>query len=367
MLTSVHIVWDTRIYHRQAKSLARAGYEVTLIATGVESQKIASENIEIIGIKRSKYRFGRVLNWLRFVKLAIKTDADIYHFHDPDLLFVGLFLKKYTKKPVIYDNHDPYVEAILQREWLPFWLRPIVSKIFDPIERSIANHLSTTIVANDIQKNRFPQAVLVRNYPDIEPFQMVSNGKRESRQLIYAGSISEARGIFDLVVIADFLVHRDINLSVLGPFPNQELAFQVCQLVERHNLQKMVEFEGRVPYHRIVNGLQEASIGLIPFRNVPDHLIIIPTKMFEYMAAGLPIVASDLPPIQRYMAEINCGLLVEPANPRAFAQAIEYLLDNPDEARRMGKNGRRAVIEKYNWSSEAQKLLSLYHTLLHET
>lgn len=366
MLTSVHTVWDTRIYHREAQSLAKAGYQVTIIATDVESQQAPVENIDIIGLKRPRLKYARPLNWLPFLKAALSTGADIFHFHDPDLMFVGIFLQLLTQKPVIYDNHDPYVEAIYQREWLPTSLRPVISWLFNFVEKFIANKLAAIIIANEAQQARFPHAVLLRNYPDLKSFEQTfrQNSKRKSDHIVHAGTLTEARGVFELIEIAKLLASKQIRLLVLGPFANKGLETEIKQTVCQLGLQKLVNFEGRVPHNKIISGLMEASVGLIPFRPVANHFMIVPTKLFEYMACALPVVASDLPPIRQYVEEIECGLLVPPENPQAFAEAIEYLLSHPEEAGRMGQNGRRAVLEYYNWEVEKKKLLSLYGELL---
>jgi len=365
ILTSVHTPFDTRIYERQAKTFVKAGYELTLVATNIHSHQ-THNRISIVGIQKPKWRIGRALNWLPFIKAALKTEADIYHFHDPDLLFVGAILKYFTKKPVIYDNHDPYIEAILQREWIPGWLRPAVSRIFGQIEKFLSQTLSAVIVANDSQQARFPQATLIRNYPDLEPFAQISNesNRAESSYIIHAGTLTEARGVFELVEIARLLAPRQIPLVALGPFANRSLETEIKQSVRQLNLQNLIRFEGRVPFEQIVRGSMGASVGLITFRAVPNHYLIVPTKLFEYMACALPVVASDLPPIRHYVAETDCGLLVPPDQPQAFAEAVEYLLDHPAEARRLGQNGRRAVLARYNWQQEEQKLLSLYQELL---
>ena len=365
ILTSVHHPFDTRIYHREAKTLVEAGYKVTIIAAQAQTHQTV-QGINFIGIKRPRWRLGRVLNWLTFIKLALKAKADIYHFHDPDLLIAGLFLKLSTGKPVIYDNHDPYIEAILQREWLPLWSRSIVSTLFGVIEKTIAANL-VVIVANERQCQRFPKATLIRNYPDLTAFESQLEPPTRKQEVIYAGSLSEARGMFDLIKIAEALKPTPTVISVLGPIPNQQLEDQVKHMVAQKQLEPMIKFEGRVPYDQIVSRLRHASVGIIPFQDVPDHAIIIPTKLFEYAACGLPVVASDLPPIRQYMTEMNCGLLVEPGNPQAFAEAVIYLLHHPQEARRLGQNGQLAVFNRYNWATEAERLLELYRSLLSQT
>lgn len=359
----MHSVWDTRIYHRQAKSLAQAGYQVTIVATGVENQQTV-DNIKIIGLPRPARRLGRAANWLRFAKAALGTKADLYHFHDPDLLFVGLFLAQFTKRPVIYDSHDPYVEAIYQREWLPLHLRFIVSRIFDVLEKQVAKRLSAVIIANDAQQARFPQAALVRNYPDLAAFKAVAKNNPPIPLVVHAGMLTEPRGAFELVEIAKLLAHRNLDFFVLGPFANESLECQIKTRANRLGLQRRLKFEGRVPHQRVVQCLADASVGLITFWETTNHLLIVPTKLFEYMACGVPVVTSDLPPIRHYIEETNCGLLVPPRDAQAFAQAVEFLLDHPNEAHEMGRRGRQAVFDRYNWAPEEKKLLDLYRELL---
>ena len=364
ILTSVHIVWDTRIYHREAQSLAQEGYRVTLIATGVDSEKTPFENIEIIGLKRPKHRLGRPLNWSHFLKAALKTKADIYHFHDPDLLFVGLLIKLLSKRPVIYDCHEPYREAINERDWIPKPIRSIVGWSYDYTERIISGFFSAVIVANPSQQSHFPTAKLIQNFPKLEAFDFHKQPCRDSRQIAHLGLSSKVRGITDLVEAGKLLSNRKIKFLLMGPFANESTRLMVEELKTDYKLEEAVECLGLVPYQQGIDLLTQSAIGVIPFRSTPALRLIIPTKLFEYLACGLPVVVSDLPGITPFVREADCGLVVPAENPQAFAEAIAYLLDHPEEAKRMGENGRRAVLEKYNWSGEAEKLLDLYRTLL---
>lgn len=365
MLTSVHDVWDNRIYHREAKSLVRAGYHVTIIATGISTQS-TNDKINIVGLRRPRWRVGRAFNWLSFIRTAQGTRADLFHFHDPDLLVPAAILRFLTKKPVIYDNHDPYVEAILTRKYLPYWSRSIISRTFALVEKVLAKTLSAMIVANDDQQVRFPQSILIRNYPDLTQFVHALERPRLSSTVVYAGTLTTARGLFDVIEIATLLVSRrpHVKFTILGPLPNSRVEREINELIEQRHLRGNITFEGRVPYDRVRAALSESAIGLIPFQNLPVHAIVIPTKLFEYMASALPIVASDLPPIRKYMSGTNCGLLVHPVCTLGFVEAIEYLIDRPDEAREMAQNGYSAVRTKHSWVTEEQKLVALYGELL---
>jgi glycosyltransferase involved in cell wall biosynthesis len=366
MLTSVHPVWDTRIYHREARSLAQAGYQVTLIATGVNSQKTSIKNVEVVGLERSKWRLGRTLNWPPSMKEALKTKADIYHFHDPDLLFVGFLLQKYTGRPVIYDCHEPYEAKILDRQWLPKLSRPVVSIIYRVLERQIVNHLSAVIVPNDRQLLRYPDATLVRNLPRRElvlpePRQQQPN----SRQIIYIGLINEVRGVWNMLKAVNKVSTPDSELVLIGRIDTRKLEQKINAYINTHSLEQRVNLMGFIPHESLLKYLASATVGLIPFGDVPSLRIAIPTKLFEYMALGLPVVASDLPPIRPFIEQAECGILVPPSDISDLVAALEYIFTHPAEAWQLGENGRQAVLDHYNWEAEEQKLLSLYGELLH--
>ena len=91
----------------------------------------------------------------------------------------------------------------------------------------------------------------------------------------------------------------------------------------------------------------------------------MPNKLFDYMLMSLPVVVSNFPLYRDVVQTHQCGLTVDPARPQEIARAIVYLIEHPREAQQMGANGRRAVLEKYNWEKESQKLLQIYDTVLH--
>ena len=121
---------------------------------------------------------------------------------------------------------------------------------------------------------------------------------------------------------------------------------------------------GPVLHEKVSELLAQARVGVATLHPDPNYLGSLPTKLFEYMAAGLPVVASNFPLWKEIVEGNKCGLTVNPLDPEEIAHAIEYLINHPDEARRMGENGRQAVLEKYNWETEGKKLLALYEKLL---
>jgi glycosyltransferase involved in cell wall biosynthesis len=364
VMTSVHPPFDPRIFHKEAQTLVQAGYEVVLIAPHDKK----SENVDgvhIMGLPRYERRFYRPLNWWRILRTALRQKADVYHFHDPELLPVGWLLKRLGVGHVIYDCHEYYAEAMAARMWIPRIFRPLARIAFEVFESLIASSLSAAVVVTDNQLLSFEGATLLYNFPAQRSFAASTPVVRNKHQLICVGQLSRPRGVFMLVEITRLLKqHESVELLLLGRFDSESTKDKVQSLIADADLTERIHLLGQIPYGKLKSYLSRAAVGLVPLQPTSQYSKVIPTKMFEYMACGLPIVASDLPPIRQFMGELNCGLLVDPADPQAHAEAILYLLDHPDEAQRMGKNGRKAVEEKYNWESEGRKLLRLYEELL---
>jgi glycosyltransferase involved in cell wall biosynthesis len=374
ILTSVHPPFDPRIFHKEAQTLVQAGYEVVLIAPYEKESEIAG-GVQITGLPRYKRRFQRPLNWWRILRMALRQKADLYHFHDPDLLPVGLWLQWWTSKPVVYDAHEHYPDAIFVREWIPSLAREPISKLFDLIELGFGAHFSAVAVADDEVEARFkkvsPRVVKVYNFPLQTIFQVGQNEEAASverlNSVVHVGLLSKERGVWIMLDAISSLVNTcnmDVTLTLVGRPSSLTLEKQVKDYAQARSISSHVELVGQVSHAEVPKYTRRARVGWVPWQPIEKHLKNIPTKMFEYMACGLPVVASDLPPIRRFIAESECGILVNATNAHEHAEAILYLLGHPDEAQRMGENGRRAVEEKYNWESEGRKLLMLYEELL---
>jgi glycosyltransferase involved in cell wall biosynthesis len=374
IITSVHPPFDPRIFYKEAQTLVQAGYEVTLIAPHDKKSENV-DGVQIMGLPRYKRRFYRPLNWWRILRLALRQKADVYHFHDPELLPIGLWLQWWTGRPVVYDAHEHYPDTILIREWIPSPARKPISSLFNLIELHLGALLSAVAVADDEVEARFqkisPRVVKLYNFPLQHIFRTEQSAEAESFQrpnsVVHVGLLSEERGIWimlDAISVLINVYNMDVTLMLIGRLSSLTLEKQMKDCVQARNIASYVELVGQVSYTEVPKYNRRARVGWIPWQPVEKHRKNIPTKMFEYMACGLPIVASDLPPIRQFMGDLNCGLLVDPTDPQAHTEAILYLLDHPDEAQRMGENGRRAVEEKYNWESERRKLLTLYEDLL---
>ncbi len=363
-ITSVHPPFDTRIYHRECRSLSQAGYDVTLIAPSAPKAS-AGDGIRLVALPAIGGRRERPRLWWRIVREVRAMRPAIAHLHDPELLLIAPFLRP---AKVIYDCHEPYAETTMLRDWLPRPVRRPLSRLVAVLEPVLARQVSAIVVTEESHATPFRGSdvpvVLVRNFPLLADFYLAHSS--DGRTVVHVGVNSEPRGCTAIVQAARWVAQeiRDAKFLIIGDFDPPSYEGEVRRMIVAHGLEGHVFLKGRIPYAEVPQWLAQSDVGLVPWQG-PDRFPtrVIPTKLFEYMSARLPVVASDLPTIRRFMDGLDCGFLVDPVSPEALPRAIAYLLAHPTEARRMGGNGRRAVEERYHWQVESSKLLALYRQL----
>ncbi|MBZ5501188.1 MAG: glycosyltransferase family 4 protein [Acidobacteriia bacterium] len=362
-MTSVHDAADPRIFHKECRSLARAGFEVTVI--GPHEQDSIVDGVRIRPIQRDDARSARMTrtSW-RVYEEARRQDADVYHFHDPELIPVGLLLRA-RGKHVIYDIHEDMPKDVLSKDYLFAWSRPMLSWLIDRIERAACRHFSALVVVTptiaDRLKKSNQRTVVVYNYPDA--CELVSNGggmpwERRRQSVAYVGGITVKRSISEMVCAMALLPKSlEATLELAGPEVPSEAN---SEELRKHPGWARVRHHGFVDLATTYSILKSVRAGLMILRPEPNHVHAMPLKLFEYMGAGLPVISSDFPLWRRIIGEAGCGIFVDPMNPKEIARAIEYILSHPKEAEEMGRRGQAAVLEQFNWDSEAEKLVRLY-------
>lgn len=364
ILTTVHHPFDTRIFHKQAKSLVEAGYDVTLIAQHDIDEVI--EGVKIVALPKPKNRLQRMFGLtLRALRLALKQRSNIYHFHDPELIPIGILLRLLGKR-VIYDVHEDVPQQILSKEWIAKPFRSIIAKAVQGIEYLGAKVFAAVVPATPKIGERFynlnNHTVVVQNFPLLKELKVEGRPFTERPKAVtYVGGITELRGIYEMVKAMGLLtVECDAQLILGGTFTPSELQEKVKSLPGWNR----VDYRGWLNRKQVAEVLANVRIGLVLIHPEPRYEVSYPVKMFEYMSAGVPVIASNFPLWKEIVEGNNCGLTVNPLDPQEIAGAIKYLLDRPELCEEMGKNGRRAVEEKYNWEREKLKLLELYSHLL---
>jgi len=360
-LTSVHQRYDARICFKECLSLSRK-YNVTLVVADGKGNEVKS-GLQILDIGKFDSRKDRVLNGTKKIfNKAISIDADIYHIHDPELIFCGLKLKKQGKK-VIFDAHEDFPKQILTKIYIPSFVRKILSNFAYLGEKTYCSKFDGIVGATPFITEKFlkinKNVVNVNNFPKIEELQTVEEPNRSVGHVCYIGGISVERGINEILQ-ALVLTKNTITLDLAGKFHSNELE----KNIKRNKGWAYTNFLGFVGRNDIQKLLAATQIGLVTLHPTVSYLDSLPVKLFEYMCAGIPVIASDFPLWRDIVLKHNCGLCVDPQNPQAIAEAIDYLIDNPDIAIQMGKNGFHAVQNEFNWANEEMKLFNFYEKII---
>ncbi|WP_180850253.1 glycosyltransferase family 4 protein [Bacillus sp. UMB0893] len=368
VITTVHQAYDGRIYYKQSMSLAKAGYDVSLIAPKPDREVNDQGLVKLLPIEKPKKEWKRLLRSFSVIKTAKETKADLYHFHDPELLIAGLILRILTRKPVIFDAHEHYPNAIMSKKYLKKWLKTPIRVMYELIERMILPFLSGVIYTTDEVGERYQKYThcKIENYPLYEMFEQVSTNNKNGNTILYLGGITPIRGIEQLIDAFSEVTkhHKSAQLIFVGSFESKSFEYKINNKINSRGLTDKIEFIGKVPYTEIERYLSKASIGIIPYLPVPNHLVCLPNKLFEYMAAGVTTIASDFPHYRKVVEGAGSGLLVNPEKPQSIADAIVSLLKDPKKCNEIGVNGRKSFEKIYNWNTEEKKLLVFYRTFL---
>jgi len=360
-LTSVHPPFDARIFLKECRTLARSGYEVFLVVPCHEA--VEREGISVVPVKVPRNRVLRILTTtFGVLALALKTKAEIYHFHDPELIPHGLILKLFGKK-VVYDVHEDVPQDILTKDWLPKPIRPAISAVANFAEFVAATCFDCVVPATPSIAKRFPRSKqrMVRNFPLATEFTCNSAAySNRSNIITYIGNLTRIRGIKEIV---DAVVYSKPELNarvcLAGSFDNHEFENELRSLPGW----QQVEYRGFLNRSDVRDLLSQTRIGIVLFHPGPNHDEALPNKLFEYMSAGIPIIASDFLLWRKIITDAGCGIVVNPHDPKQVGDAISTLLQDTGLAERMGRAGMAAVKEQYNWEAEAQHLLAAYSDL----
>lgn len=359
-ITSVHPANDIRIFHKECVSLVEKGYEVHLIAAGSLQQDEKGVIHHPLTLSLRKIRILKMMiRSLRAYHLAKATRAVVFHIHDPELLPFGLLLK-WQGNTVIYDAHEDLPRDVLMKDWIPRLLRKPIARLVEKMENFIARRIDWVISATPYIRKRFQKVgantIEVMNYPKIGEF---ASGFSDIRvnddipKLCYVGMISLQRGILELI---NSIEAMNVRLIIAGAFVDGKTEKMARALPGW----KKVDFRGTVSRQEIANIFEQSLLGVCLFHPTAAHYEALPNKLFEYMSAGIPIVASNFSSWGSIINKAQCGLCVDPESVSAIKEAIQWILDNPSEAKKMGEKGKYAVEEYYHWKSEADKLLRLY-------
>ncbi len=366
-ITSAHKSQDVRILKKQCTSLAKSGYETYLVASGDSYEE---NGVNVVGV--GQIGGGRLKRMTQMTKRvyekALELDCDIYQLHDPELLPFALKLKRKGKK-VIFDSHENYSLQIKQKKYLPLVFRNLISKVFNWYSSIIFSKIDGILfpcLKNGINifQDKCKRTFIIGNEPIIDEFNENKLGYscKSDKAVCYIGALSYNRGVKHLVSACE--ISKAKKLILAGTFASKELQIELTQ----NSNFEVVDFRGYCNRNQVMQVMSESSIGMATLLNSGQYNLYdnFATKVYEYMANGLPIIMSDSIFARKVNGKYNFAVLVNPENIEEIANAINYLLDNPEIAKQMGENGRKAVEKEFNWAIEEKKLLSLYKELADE-
>jgi glycosyltransferase involved in cell wall biosynthesis len=369
-ISTVHPVGDARIVYRMCSPLAERGFSVVMIARGK-----APVDESLVQMSRWNERIAKAGRLKRIglaLQAALTENADIYHFHDIELIPMALALKILRPgRAVVYDVHEDYPAFMKEKHWLPKSFRPFASWAVRCANFTTGLCVDGIVTADpgvqkDFQRCARRKTMVYYNFPLLSMFKCGAAAESQVKtDLVYVGGMSDRAGTFVLLDALSLLAKEGSRPSVrlAGYTDGEEGRRAVQRGIESRGLQAQVEFRGWIPYSEVPAWIRSGRIGLVTLQAIPKFMKNIPSKMFEYWACGRPVIASNLPPIRSFLSEGKNGLLFDPSSPSALAHAIRSLLQKPQELEAMGQHGQQMIFNRWNNDQQIDGLVRFYNQI----
>lgn len=370
MITTGHGAFDRRVFLKEARSLSDYGYDVRLI--GHSENSTTRDGVEIISLGTTESRAKRYADIGKAYYTAKEIDADIYQFHEPEFLPAGVGLSKFTDGKVVFDIFEDFGQnTIHYRKWIPYPIRKSLIYFYPQIQELLSKKLDAVItttdaIAEELSSRGYPNVTVVKNFPMVDRIRINKNisMKRKSDYILsYVGGLTISRGVMRMVKVVKHLrdMNVDVELWLIGEFKSKKTKREVENYITDHEISNYVCMVGYINHTRIFDYLINTDVGL----SLLDEKLAencLPTKIIEYMYAGIPVVSTKTKTTKKYVS--NNGVFVE-EDPKKASKKIKSLLTRTD-LNDMGMSGKQSVLQEYNWKNEEKKLIQLYEDLLDE-
>jgi glycosyltransferase involved in cell wall biosynthesis len=363
-LTTAHGSTDTRIFDKEAKTLVEAGFDAGIVAHDTPKEPL--DGVKFYSLGTASSRVERWQSIRDVVRIATEVDASIYHFHDPELIPVGVYLSYTTDGAIVYDVHENFSHVALMREWIPNWISRALSTAIPITERTAARRFDAVIAVSDWIGDPFREIAetvrTIHNFPKTTSMPSVDDTIETTAEctLCFVGGLSDVRGIHRMLDLLRQLVADgvDAELWALGSWMPDVDREAAEQFIETHELGDRVTFPGYLEYEEMFCYLESADVGLALY-DVEHCKFAIPTKFFEYLYAGLPVVTTPVTAVSEFLPP-EYQYVVPEGDIEGAAIAVQRALNTDHDKIAI----QEAVEERYSWEQEAEKLIDLYDRLL---
>ena len=372
VITTQHHADDVRIFKKEIKYLKNIASEIHFIVRKRGNLKTDSD-IHYYWMNNRNTIWGRIGRNIQALTFALKINVDIYHFHDPELIFVGFLLKVLTRKKVIYDIHELYTDAILHRTYLPKIIRKLFLLIYLSLERLFLPYLDALILA---EQSYVPYYKWHKNWAIVQNFIVKQNlvEKLENKtfrppfQIVYLGGITPKRGIWEMLNFIKLLNENNIafHFHLVGGFDTTSLKKQVVDWLQKHNLIELITIYNYLPHDKALEILRKGQIGLLFLHPIRNNMNILPTKLFEYMGNGMVVFASNFPKWIDLNKKHQFGLVIDIFNLKDYMPNVLKLLKDSNKMQNIAKRNIEYVNQHYLWEDEVQHLFKLYESLFNK-
>jgi glycosyltransferase involved in cell wall biosynthesis len=341
-----------------------------LVAGGADVRYVAPAGIEgvrnginFVPVAKPRGRMGHLRSIPAVLRVLLRQQAALYHFQDPELLPAALLLKLLFRRRVVFDSYEDFAAMALTMRGMPRPFRPIVAALVRGTQKVAALCFDGVMTADPGTLRRVARLGRSRkltfyNFPNLEIFPAPKTAATKDFDLVYRGGLSERAGTWVLLEAVRLLAERgrNVRLLLIGYCDDADVERALRERVAALVPSSQVEIMGRISHTKMALALARARIGICPLQDIPKFRVNIPVKVFEYWACGLPVIASDLPPIRPFFKNVHGGILFTPGDAAGLAQSIAWLLEHSKTAERMGQHGRDAVVERFNHQREVRKL-----------
>ena len=368
VLSTVHHYSDARIFFKEIPSIKKVSSDLVYVVKHQKQESFYENGIFIDPLPIPQNRFSRFfkLQFLSFKKIK-KYEPDIVHFHDPELIILIWIIKKIFKCKIIFDIHESIADSFAGKPWIPEYIKPILPKMYSFIEALFIRSFDTIIVVKDSFKELYGnEAHVIMNYPLISVNEDLKKNFNENINFIYAGIIMRDRGFPKILVIFNKLSkkHDNIHFNLIGKIDTKDLEENIVNYIQNNNLNDKITLYGLLPINEVYKILEKSHIGISLMEPNHAYLNALTTKIFDYMANGVPYVVSNFEIYHEYTNVNYTGITVDYYNEDEILSKINDLLLNREKLSLMSANGIKNVNENWNWNTQEKKLIEIYNNLL---